>query len=205
MTVSSSDRAHGDLLDSGGPETVDRRPSRFALLATAVAVVLAGALVSQQMQGEDPEAVALQDMSGSLTLSGFRSTTVASPFEGSQERQAHGSGSVHLELTGGELDGLAAVDFSGSFQGSLELRDDGPASAHLWGDVWLAFGSIECKGSFGWSNFTEPAESGGSLHARCQDGATLAATLVATAPEGPQRLTIDLREGWYVAGAAKDD
>ena len=199
MAVSSRDHAHGDLLDSGPRESV-RRPSRSALLAAA-AVILAGALIVQLTQSKESEVVALQDMSGSLTLSNFRSTSVASPFAGDQERNARGSGSVHLQLTHRDFDGLANVDFSGSFQPSVEPVEGVPFSAHLWGEISLVFGSNECRGSFGWSNFTAPPESGGSMHARCEDGATLAATLIATQefPE-QQRLSIDLMDGWYVAG-----
>lgn len=205
MTVSSSDHAHGDVLDSEAPGTVSRRPSRLALLVTAAAVVLAGALIVQATQGKDSAAVAPEDMSGSLTLSDFRSTTVPSPFEGQQERNAYGSGRVHLDLMDRGLDGLAEVRFSGSFQGPDVPADGEPASAHLWGDITLTFGSNECRGSFGWSNFTTPPEGGGSMHARCEDGATFAATLVETRLEGPQHVSVDLRDGWYVAGPEKDD
>lgn len=200
MAVSSSDDTHGDLLDSEGPVRVHRGPSRSALLAAA-ALILAAALIVQVTQREEPEVIASQDMAGSLTLSDFRSTSVASPFEGDQERNAHGSGSVHLELPDRDLDGLVDIDFSGSFQPSVEPVVGVPLSAHLWGAISLVFGSNECRGSFGWSNFTAPPESGGSMHARCEDGATLAATMVATQelPE-EQRLSIDLLDGWYVAG-----
>jgi hypothetical protein len=207
MAVSSSDHAHGDLLDSETQVRSSRRPPRSALLAAAgAAVILAGALIAQVTRGNESDGLALEDMSGSLTLSNFRSTTVPSPFEGDQERNAHGSGSVHLQLTDRDVDGLADVTFSGSFQPSVGPEEGVPFSAHLWGGISLVFGSNRCRGSFGWSNFTTPPESGGSMHARCEDGATLAATLIATQEfPGEQRLVIDLRDGWYVAGPAKDD
>ena len=200
MAVSSSDYTHGDLLDTEGRVRAKRGASRSTLLAVA-ALIVAAALIFQVTQREDPEVVELQDMVGSLTLSNFRSTSVASPFEGDQERNAHGSGSVRLELPDRDLDGLVDVNFSGSFQPSVEPVAGVPFSAHLWGEIILVFGSNECRGSFGWSNFTTPPESGGSMHARCEDGATLAATMIATQefPEG-QRLPIDLVDGWYVAG-----
>ena len=41
------------------------------------------------------------------------------------------------------------------------------------------------------------------MHARCDDGALLAVTMVETAQLPCNRgLTIDLRNGWYVAGPA---
>ena len=205
MTVSSSDPAHADMLDSDVPSTPSRRPSSPALLAAGVAVVLTVAFTVQATQRNDSAAVESEAMSGSLTLSGFRSTTVPSPFEGAQERNAHGSGSVHLDLPDRELDGLAEVDFSGSFQGPDVPVEGEPASAHLWGDIRLTFGSNACRGSFAWSSFTTPPEGGGSMHARCEDGATLAATVAATRLEASQELSVDLRDGWYVAGPEEDD
>lgn len=204
MAVSSSDYTHGDLLDSEGPVRIHRGPSRSTLLAAA-AFILAAALVVQVTQREEePAVLALQDMGGSLTLSNFRSTSVTSPFEGDQERNAHGSGSVRLELQDRDLDGLANVSFSGSFQPSAVPVAGVPFSAHLWGQITLVFGSNECRGSFAWSNFTTPPESGGSMHARCDDGATLAATMIATQElPGEQWLPIDLVDGWYAAGAER--
>lgn len=210
MTMSPSDHAQRDLLGSEAPGTGSHRPSRLALLTTAAGLVLAGALIVQTTREDVPGAVAVEDMSGAMTLSDFRSTTMESPLDGDQERDAHGSGPVRLELSDRELEGRAFVDFSGSFQG-----DERRGAAHLWGDISLVVGSNECRGSFGWSNYyTTPAESGGSMHARCEDGATLAASLVLrqdgvgpaeAAPIDPQRLALHLRDGWYVAGPEKDD
>ena len=129
---------------------------------------------------------------------------MASPFGDDQQRVATGNGPIVLNLPNRELDGLAYVNFSGSFQGPAVPVDGEPASAHLWGDIRLVFGSNECQGSFGWSDFTTPPETGGSMHARCQDGATLAATVVATSYDGSQ-LSVDVRDGWYIAGPEDDD
>lgn len=204
MAVSSSDHAHGDLLDSGTPFSPRWHPPRTALFAAAAAVLLAGALIFRVTQSKEPAVVEIQALSGSVTFSNFSSVSAESPLAGDQERNAHGKGSVHLQLPDREFDGLADIRFSGSFQPSVEPVDGAPFSAHLWGDMTLLFGSNTCRGSFGWSNFLAPRESGGSMHARCQDGTTLAARLIATPtfPE-PQGLTIELRDGWYVAGTTE--
>jgi hypothetical protein len=200
MTVSASDHAHDDLLGTEAPERGRFRPSRSVLLAAGAAAVLSvGALSVQVAQSHDSEPAAPEDLSGSLLIVDGSSTTATLPFGDHQERNGHGTGSVQLELPGRKLEGVARMDWSASFDGD---SDTVPASfSHYWGDIRLDFDSTTCRGSLAWSYFDSPAEGGGSLHARCEDGATLAAELAT--PRGPARdgIGVDLHDGWYVAGS----
>jgi hypothetical protein len=195
MTVSARDHAHDDLLGTDAPERVRPRPPWWVLVAACAAALLMGGLVVQ-LSRTRTEAVVTEDLSGSLHVEDFRTTTADLPFADQQERDGTAAGVVRLVLPGRELRGTAQLtDFSASFAG-----DDAQGYFHAWGTVSLVLGSNTCRGSFGWSNFSPP-DGGGSMHARCEDGATLAATMVAT-PQlpGPQGVSIDLRDGWYVAG-----
>lgn len=208
MTVSTrrSDH-HDDVLDAGEEREARRRPSRSALAAAGAATALAAALVVQVVGGADaggqPGAVPVS-MGGSLALSNFFSESFG-PERGwgdSQERNATGSGRVVLELPDRRLEGIARIDFEASYTG-----DESKGYFHGWGDIHLQFWSptVECTGSFGVTKFKDPPEGGGSMHARCDDGAVLAARMFETQePSGLAVLTIDLRDGWYVAGPEQD-
>ena len=196
MTVSASDHAHDDLLDTERPDRVRPRPSWWVLLAACAAALLVGGLVVQGAQRR-AEGVVTQDMSGSLHLEDFRTTTAGLPF-GDQQERGWATGDVELVLPERDLTGTAEMrEFSASFKG-----DERQGYFHSWGSITLLFGSTRCQGSVGWSNFS-PLEGGGSMHARCEDGATLAATMVATV-QPSQGVTMDLRDGWYVAGREVD-
>jgi hypothetical protein len=203
MTVSASDHPHDDLLDSEAGGTRRPRPSRWPLLATGVALVLAGAAIVLVARSNGSEPAAPQDLSGSLLIVVGRSTGAALTSGTQEERDGLGTGSVRLDLPDRDLDGDVRVDFSASFNGEGET---GPAEYfHFWGDIRLNFDSTTCRGSFGWSNFEPRLEGGGSMHARCEDGATLAATMVATRQvPGPNGISVELRDGWYIAGSTTD-
>ncbi len=193
-----------DLLDAGAPRTGRPWP-RWVLLAVACLVIVAAAAVVQlaQDRGSDGEAGADPvSLEGSLLLDDFWSTPVELPFSGEQERNAAGTGSFQLELPDRQFTGAVSIQFAASHERS-------PTSAnvfHSWGDIDLRLGPAnDCHGSFGWSNFTDPLEGGGSMHLRCDDGAVLAASMVATAqPQFQQAgddLVVELLDGWYVPGS----
>ncbi len=178
-------------------------------MPTAVAgvVIVAAAAVAQATWGGDSASEVSTvpvSLEGSLLFGNFRSTSVDLPFGDEQERDAVGTGSYELRLPGRQLTGEVSIHFSASFTWAPEVA----SYFHSWGDIDLRLGALNrCHGSFGWTNFENPLEGGGSMHLRCDDGTMLAATMVATAqPQLSQAgddMVIDLRDGWYVAGAAR--
>ena len=208
MTVSASrnqhDQDHGhDFLESGKEEPARRWPSPSLLVAVAAALLLAAALVVQVARDSDSGGASVAvpvTLEGSLSLSNFRSDSFGDQrgWGDNQERNATGSGTVLLAFPEREVQGAAQVAFEASYTG-----DHANGYFHSWGDITLHFGSptVTCRGSFGWSNLKDPPEGGGSMHARCDDGALLAATMIKTQQvPGIDPMTINLRNGWYVAG-----
>ncbi len=121
----------------------------------------------------------------------------ASTFADRQERDAVAIGSIELELPDRQLRGDARLEFGAS----LEQVDDAYVVMHAWGSVRLRFDAVSCRGWFGWSNFVDPLEGGGSMHVRCEDGATLDARLLPTPQPQVLAVTVDLEDGWYVPGS----
>ena len=194
MSVSSSSDAP-DVLGTHPPET-GRRPIGPVLLGVAV-VAAAGAAVSVQARdAASPARVTPVELSGSIRFDEFTSRMVQLPFGDEQDRSGVGRGTVELELPDEQLRGDARIDFGAS----SKQADAVHGVFHAWGEVFLRLDTSSCRGSFGWSNFVEPLEGGGSMHLRCEDGALILARLVATRqPE--DGMVIDVRDGWYVAGS----
>jgi hypothetical protein len=178
MTMSARDHTQMDLLDAGAPRTGRPWP-RWVPLAVACLVTAAAVVQLAQDRGSDGEAGAVPvSLEGSLLLNDFRSTPAELPFGDEQERNAVGRGSFQLELWDRQFTGAVGIQFAASH----ERSPTGANVFHSWGDIDLRLGPAnDCHGSFGWSNFTDPLEGGGSMHLRCEDGAVLAASMVATA------------------------
>ena len=111
------------------------------------------------------------------------------------------SGSIRVVLPGRQMVGAAQLDFSHAHR----MEDRITRFFHEWGEVHASIGSVTCDGSFAWSYYREPHETGGSINLRCDDGSAFAATALVDKDEdwgaGHHHLTfITLQDGWYVAG-----
>lgn len=188
-----------DVLDSGAPEE-GTRPSRALVAAVPVAAVLAAALVALVVQRDtEPEAAVAVEVVGSLYFDDVAPRWSDLPSGDVEERDGIALGTVRLELPDRELVGRAAFEYDASLSG-VEGQD---YALHAWGDALLHFDATSCSGTFGWSNLEEPLEGGGALQVRCEDGATIAGRLAAT-PQTGEDTAVDLRDGWYRAGAASE-
>ena len=185
-----------DVLSSGDPEE-GTRPSQARVAAVAAAAVLAAALVALVVrQDTSPEVPETLELTGALRFDDVTSRREELPSGAVQERDGTASGTVRLELPDRELLGRATFAYDASITGA----DDVEYALHSWGDARLDLGDTVCRGTFAWSNLEEPLEGGGALQARCDDGATFAGRLAAT-PQAGQDTVIDVRDGWYRAGA----
>lgn len=191
MGVSAGDRA--DLLASEEPES-GRRAPRAQVVAMCLIAVLAAAVVAL-LQREERDAAPVQAV-GSMVFEDISSRTVERASSAEQHRDGSAIGSIELELPDRQLRGDARLEFGAS----VEVVDGEPRVLHAWGDVRLRFGADSCRGHFGWSSSSEPLEGGGSMHVRCEDGATIAARLAATDLPQSFELVIDLEDGWYDGG-----
>ena len=194
MAVSASSGAQ-DVLGSD-PAAPGRRPLGPVLAGLALVAVAGAALLVPARDTGTSERVTPVELGGSMTFDDFLSREVQLPFGDEQERNGVGRGTVRLELPEEQLRGDARIDFGASWQRAGDVH----SVFHAWGRVFLRLDATSCRGSFGWSNFVEPLEGGGSMHLRCEDGALILARLVAT-PQPEDGMVIDLRDGWYVAGA----
>lgn len=194
MSRSASDEA--DVLGTDAPAA--RRPPSRALVAivcgAAVLAAAAGALLLQRQQ--EPSAGAPVEVIGSMLFEDISSRPVELPFADRQERAAVAIGSIELELPDRQLRGDARLEFGAS----RELVDDADVVVHAWGFVRLRFGTVFCRGEFGWSNFVEPLEGGGALYAACEDGVTITARLLATPQPQAVGVAVDLEGSWYAPG-----
>ncbi len=196
MSVSAGD--HPDVLGTDAPD-VGRRPLRTLAVAVCLAVVLAAVLaaaVVALVQRQDRAAAPPVEVVGSMLLVDISSVPVELPSAHEQHRDGMAIGSIELELPDGQLRGDARLDFGAS----VGRVDEEPSAIHAWGEVRLRFGTNSCHGWFGWSSFAQPLEGGGSMHVRCEDGATLTARLAATRQPQAFGVAIDLEDGWYDGG-----
>ena len=188
-----------DLLSGGAPEE-GTRPSRALVAAVSVAAVLAAALVALVLQRDTEQEVPVAvDVVGSLFFDDVTSQRVALPSGDVEERDGIALGTVRLELPDRELLGSARFEYDASLSGG----DDRGYALHAWGNARLQFDATSCQGSFGWSNHEAPLEGGGALQVRCEDGATIAGRLAAT-PQRGEDTAVELRDGWYRAGATTE-
>jgi hypothetical protein len=185
--VTAGDEADVLGTDAAGP---GRRSGAVVAAVCAAAVLVASAVV---LQRQEPQAAA--PVFGTLTLDRIESRPLASQGALRQERDGVATGSLELTLPDGQLRGEARLEFGAS----LETVDGENAVTHAWGAVRLRLDAV-CRGSFGWSNLVEPLEGGGSLHVRCEDGATLTAELAPTPQTQGTGVVIDLEDGWWTPG-----
>ncbi|MDP9466999.1 MAG: hypothetical protein M3P31_07220 [Actinomycetota bacterium] len=172
-----------------------RGQSRALVAAVCVAAVLAAAVVAL-LQRDTATAAPPVEVAGSMFFDDITSRALVLPYADRQDRDAVATGSIELELPDRQLRGDARLEFGAS----REQVDGADVVVHAWGHVRLRFGSVFCRGWFGWSNFVDPLEGGGSLHARCEDGGTLTARLVATPQPQAVGVAVDLEDGWWTTG-----
>lgn len=79
----------------------------------------------------------------------------------------------------------------------------GPVLQHAWGTMVVTVGETVCRGSFAWSYYDEPPESGGSMHLKCDDESVLSASIAPWDFQAPNyehalwRLYLDVQDGWW--------
>ena len=191
--------AHVDVIGAESPEA--RRPApRWALVGGLLTAMTVGAAAGVQATraAEEPARAPVPGtlpLTGSVVLRTFDTRQGAPAFGLGQDRDGIARGRMVLQLPDGEqLRGIVRLDYDASFVDGPETLD----VLHSWGTLTVRLQETTCTGTFGWSFLRAPAESGGALQLRCEDGATLGAQMVRSAEEVPG-LAADLRDGWYRA------
>jgi hypothetical protein len=141
-----------------------------------------------------------QAMTGEMVLSPVNWDEIETDSGQVESRDGQTSGTITLEADDTHT-GTVQMNGSSSHLGTAPP----PMVHHVWGTVDAVIDDVPCTGTYGWTYFDDPPETGGSLHLRCEDGTVLAArTTVASIDQpdpgvGTWRFTVNLDDGFYVS------
>jgi hypothetical protein len=101
--------------------------------------------------------------------------TQPTPTDVAEERGASFIGNITVRVGDTTRSGSVRMSLNDSYVPT----DDGPVPFHAWGEVRADLDGASCVGAYGFSRYDKPADTGGALQLRCDDGTVVGAALQA--------------------------
>ncbi len=180
--------------------------ARVALLICLVAI--AAFFVGRSTSGDEPPEPAKTDAAKTHFDGGSPQAMAGEMVLSPVDR----SGDGRRATAEGQMSGTITLDADGPHHGTVRLRGstspggpDNPSKVyHGWGTIDAVLDDVPCTGTYAWTYRTDGADSGGSLHLRCDDGRLLAGRLTVSSVDQPLsgdgswRIGVRVHDGFYL-------
>ncbi len=201
-----------DTENGGARDLIEGRPSRDRMLMPPTSarvalliclVAIAAFFAGRSTPGDEPRDAANTPFNGASPQA-MAGEMVLTPVDRSGDgRRATGEG---------QMSGTITLDADGPHHGTVRLRGstspggpDNPSKVyHGWGTIDAVLDDVPCTGTYAWTYRTDGADSGGSLHLRCDDGRLLAGRLTVSSVDQPLsgdgswRIGVRVHDGFYL-------